>query len=106
MSTIQVEKLEAGTIIIVESVAGTLYDIEVVSPSELVVKFYSTDKRFKDGPPKWARFLGSLAEEYKIEPGIHKNRKMVFQFADTRLATEPVASAIVFGDGWHYEAIE
>ena len=103
-----VSRLKPNTRIVIESNVGTLYTLTVKKPTDRLVEVYSTDPVFKRFPPK----LGVYSESWSAKNGgivipdwIVKNGRMLIRFADANFLSEPVATALLEGDGWKYEAI-
>lgn len=100
--------LKEKTVILVESHKGTLYEITMVRPLERLVTLYSTDSRLKKSAPKLGVFVHSIPEKsgHPVSDWFVKGMKLVFRLDGGGLfTTETVASALVQGDGWSYEAI-
>lgn len=100
-----VSKLKPNTTIYIESIIGTLYVIR--SCKDDLINVESSDGLFINGPPKLAVFVGSRMDKLgpNIPDKIIKGGRMVFRFRDTFFMSEPVATALVEGDGWKYEVI-
>ena len=107
-----VTRLKTGTKALIESTNGTLYTISIVTPEEGLIEVYSVDPVFQPHPPKKAKFLGSQMNRACDPPGdvfpnlVVKGARMMFKFADANFLTEPVTTALLEGEGWHYEAIQ
>lgn len=106
MKSFDLGRLAPHTTVILESEQGTLYTLEVL-PITNLVKVFSTDATFRDNPAIRGLFAGSKDDSGGIWPGVVRyGSRVVFQFKNCQFITQPIVSARIEGNGWHYEAFE
>lgn len=104
-----VSRLAPGTIILIESVIGTLYTIQMIDPFTNLVEFYSTAEGFRHAPPKRCYFYGSWSDRrgtVVVADQIIKDSFLQLKFQDADFLTNQVKTARLEGRNWHYDVIE
>jgi hypothetical protein len=100
--------LQEGNRIIIQT-TQCIWVLTVRDPAKGLVEVYGSDLRFIEGKP----LMGELTEAVEpIQNGrclklyLVKGWKFLLTFANVVVVCNPVVTARVEGDGWHYEAIE
>lgn len=104
-SGFNVSRLKAGSVLLIESTLGTLYALNIIE--DRLVDVQGTDPLFRT--PKRGIFVESWSAKVggtTFPDWIGKDLRMMLRFADANFLTEPVATALIEGDGWKYEAIQ